>query len=155
MLTAIPRYATGFWHVTDAVRPTLIDIKQFRAACHQAARDAGWQVESVDKSVQAQNFHRAVLTSTQPDRSITVLCNHYVPLLAVAEPEPQYMRPVFVETPDLANAFSLTPFRMLSPAELDEPLTDAHIAGLPRVERNEIRSWKPETVGQTIFNFWD
>jgi hypothetical protein len=122
MLTPIPRGATGFWHVTDAVFPTPIDPKQFHGACHQAAREAGWKVESVTKSVQAQNFHRAVLTTTRPD---------------------------------LAAAFAHTPFRMLGPAELNDPLTDAHLADLPRAELGQIRYWKPETVGQTIFNFWD
>jgi hypothetical protein len=155
MLTPIPRYATGFWHVTDAVFPTPIDIKQFRGACHQAARHTGWQVESVDKSVRAENFHRALLTTTHPDRQITLLCNNYVPLLAVTEPEPQYMQPIFAEAPDLAEAFADTPFRMLSPAELNDPLTDTHLTDLPRVERDQIRNWKPKTVGETVFNFWD
>jgi hypothetical protein len=155
VLIPIPRHATGFWHATDAVRPTRIDVKQFRDACHQAARDTGRQVKSVDESVEYENFHRAVLTSTHPDRSITVLCNHFVPLLAITEPAPRYMCLLFAEAPDLADAFAHTPFRLLTPAELNAPLTDAHLTALPRVERDQIRHWRPETVGQTLYNYWD
>jgi hypothetical protein len=35
------------------------------------------------------------------------------------------------------------------------PLVQVDLSALDRNEHREIKYWKPETVGELLFNFWD
>lgn len=49
----------------------------------------------------------------------------------------------------------LAGFRIADPTELEQPLTDNHIAGLPEAERKDIAYHRPPRVGDVVFNWFD
>lgn len=90
-----------------------------------------------------------------------VACTREPSLLAVAEPRVIAIDEgdiesgplVFVEAPRLVAALADQPgFRILTLSELNGPF-DA--AAWPHVLSSDINYWKPETLGEALFNYWD
>jgi hypothetical protein len=101
------------------------------------------------------NFHLAALA--RPGDRLALLGHRHVPLLAVAESSADNSGLVtFVDDPAVREALALpTPFRLLTLDELDTPVSLADLSGLASAELGQIASWKPETVGELLFNYWD
>jgi hypothetical protein len=105
------------------------------------------------------NFHQGVVAYR--DRHVAVVTLRDSAVLAVAEPRTiEFENGVsesgpltFVDAPDLVTALSWhAGFEILTATELDRPF-DA--AAWPAVDGADIRYWKPETVGDALFNYWD
>jgi hypothetical protein len=68
--------------------------------------------------------------------------------------DPHDLAPAFREVP-FPDVFTLAGFRVADPAELEQPLTDSHVAGLSAAERTDIAYHRPARVGDVIFNWYD
>ncbi|GGM58311.1 hypothetical protein GCM10012275_31900 [Longimycelium tulufanense] len=81
----------------------------------------------------------------------------WLPLLAIVEPKDEHGLTLrFLDVPALAQALMrISPYRVLSRAVLESPLTEEDLATLSRHELREIRFWRPETVAEVLFNDWD
>jgi hypothetical protein len=55
----------------------------------------------------------------------------------------------------LAQILSAAGYQVLPAAELRQPLTSADLSDLSAHEHEQIRYWKPQTVGELLFNYWD
>jgi hypothetical protein len=135
------------------------DLKAFRRACYEAARQTGGALTEFRISAgPTPNFHQAVIS--YQDRTIAVVCVRDAPLLALAVPRVIEFAQVresgplaFVEFPELADALAGAPgFRLLSAAELDGPVDPAK---WPPTSRHDMRYWQPQTLGESLFNYWD
>ncbi|MGW5137568.1 hypothetical protein ACWEPH_00655 [Nocardia beijingensis] len=59
----------------------------------------------------------------------------------------------FLDIPELVAVLAEHPgFAVLTAADLDGPF-DA--AAWPGIDRADIDYWKPETLGEALFNYWD
>jgi hypothetical protein len=113
------------------------------------------------------NFHQGVIAYR--DYTVAVACTRdspgtrKLPVLAIAEPRDiEYGDHVrirqagpltFVDAPDLIAALAETPgFQVLTPADLNAPL---HAPNWPNLYPSDIKYWKPENLGEAIFNYWD
>jgi hypothetical protein len=62
----------------------------------------------------------------------------------------------FVEPVSLAATFlAATEFQPLDARWLSADLNNELLTGLAASELKQVRYWKPERVGDLIFNFWD
>ncbi|WP_156056393.1 hypothetical protein [Streptosporangium roseum] len=62
----------------------------------------------------------------------------------------------FLDDPEvLGKLGACGPYRVLGMAELALPVARADLSELGEVEMDQIRYWRPETVGELAFNFWD
>ncbi|MFC9432471.1 hypothetical protein [Nocardia sp. NPDC057030] len=150
----LPYGVTGFWMAGQAVLPE-IDQREFRSVCHTAARlTSGWVTCTVPAGW-TRSF--VAVSIAYRDHGRAVLCNLSLPLVAVAEPiGPDEVVPVFVCDPQLTEVIScISQFRVLTPTELATPLAECDLSELGEAELAQIRYWKPETVGETVFNWWD
>ncbi|WP_067830849.1 hypothetical protein [Actinomadura kijaniata] len=138
----------------------MMSVREFRRACYTAARRTGGKVVEfrLAKGV-APNFHQGLIAYR--DRTVAVVCARDLAVLAVAEPriidfaaDGAESGPLtFVEVPALAAALVEEPgLRVLTPSELNGPF-DA--ASWPHVLSNDITYWKPATLGEALFNYWD
>jgi hypothetical protein len=58
-----------------------------------------------------------------------------------------------IDAPDLVAALAETSgLRVLTPAELNGPL-DA--AAWPHLLPSDIKHWRPESLGEALFDYWD
>ena len=104
------------------------------------------------------SFHQGVLTYR--DQIVAMVCDRSSPLLALAEPRVIESKGAidcgpltFLDIPELvAKLAELPGFRVLSKDTLDGPF-DA--AGWPDLLASDVKHWKPATVGEALFNYWD
>ncbi len=62
----------------------------------------------------------------------------------------------FVNHRDLATAITnLTDAQVLTVDQLQIPLSQVDLSALDPHEHDQIDYWKPTTVGELLFNFWD
>jgi hypothetical protein len=101
------------------------------------------------------NFHTALITT--PDSQSTVLCHEVLPVVAFAANPPQAgaSLTVFTPPPAWAGGFELGGFRLLDVEELSLPLASADTSELAEAELEQVRYWRPSTVGELMFNWWD
>ncbi|MGW7261127.1 hypothetical protein [Streptomyces sp. NPDC054834] len=61
----------------------------------------------------------------------------------------------FVSPPEWAGCFSDAGLRILHVPELSTPLTEVDLGELAEAELAQVRYWRPEVLGQLLFNWWD
>ncbi|NND04684.1 MAG: hypothetical protein HKN91_18060 [Acidimicrobiia bacterium] len=142
--------------IRDRAQPLLpvADRKLFRVAIFAAAR----QVDAiVGEEPERSPFHNYVATEVTPQRgrSLLVLKNDYLPIVAFSLKSSDL--PEFVAWPQSGAALiEVDPsLRVCEPDELNRRPTDRDLAQLGDAERQEVKYWKPTTIGEIIFNWWD
>jgi hypothetical protein len=152
----LPRGITGFRHVDDPPLP-VCDFAAFRGHCYAAARVLHGRVVAVEAPIRGveANFARAVLEL--PTGWVAVLLNAHFPVVAFAEPQTEGDTSVrFTDVPGLAEAFrGFGGYEVPDVVELTAPLTPEQCQHLAPAEREQVKYWRPERVGELVFNFWD
>ena len=143
------RGISGFWDAKTKP-PPLEDEKTFRQMCHLLARNNGGTVAEVDTDTTARSFYFAQICKYES--SIFVLQNAHYPYAAFAQRDPfggftLTQQPKWLQLPE-------SPVHVLS---LDELNQDWHslCKELGQEELEQISFWRPQTVGEIIFNTWD
>ncbi|WP_327686477.1 hypothetical protein [Streptomyces sp. NBC_00467] len=103
----------------------------------------------------SSSFHTA-LVITSSSRS-AVLCHDVLPVVAFVASLPQAGAPLpaFTPPPAWAAALEMGGFRLLGADEVSMPLASADISELAEVELEQVGYWRPSTVGELMFNWWD
>jgi hypothetical protein len=141
----------------------MMDLRLFRRVCYQAAHRTGGEVVEFRLSDGVTpNFHQGIIAC--PDRTVAVACIRTAALLAIAVPRDIAFTPAresgpltFVDMPELAAALTtagagVEGFRVLAAAELDGPIDQAQ---WPDISSHDLRFWKPGSLGEALFNYWD
>jgi hypothetical protein len=142
------------WPSGDEEAPELAD---FKTACYEVARQTGGRVESASDGCFPPNFHRVVIAFR--DRRVAVLCHQTLSLLALATPpvESSIWPLSFIDDPAIGPAIAgLLRVRLLTAAELE--LDWSRAATHPPAEvayEEDLKYWRPGSVGDVIFNGWD
>ena len=129
--------------------------RAFLTACHHAARAIGGRVAGIEGPGVTPNFHLAEIAHR--DGRLSVLGHGCVLFAAIAGPRPwRDLRPTFADDPAVAAAIvAASALRPLAVAELSTPLDQADLSALGPGEHRQIAYWKPDTVGELLFNYWD
>ena len=145
----LPRGITGFWG-TDTAPPPFLDVKAFCQMCYSIAQENGGTVTELDTDTHPRNFYSAKLG--RYGQSVFILQNIHYPYAAFAQRN-AYGGFVLTSQPEWFR-LPTGPVRFLSLAELNQ---DWHnLCGeLSPEELEQLRYWKPQTVGEIIFNTWD
>lgn len=144
----LPRGITGFF-APGGPPPAPQPVKPFQQLCHWMARENGGRFLSLDPSLAEKNFYAAHMEFRRVP--IYLLLNAYAPYCAFAQ-SLEHNTVVFLEPP--AAALPPSGYRLLSLKELNKDCREAAQA-LGEAELEQIRYWKPRTVGEVVFNFWD
>lgn len=125
----------------------------FRAACHAAVRLAGRAALGECAAPHAGcNHYRAAID--HDGRALWLLLNAIVPLLGFARrgDDGRYR---FVDAPALAAGF-FGPHRLVGAVQLEARADPQELARrFSGHEREQARYWRPERVGDVVFNHWD
>lgn len=148
----LPAGATGFG---QSGRVGHGDVRAFLTACHDAARRTGGTVTAIQQASVTPDFD-AVLLVYEHER-VAALRHALVNLVAFVQvPGDRVAPPLeFIECSRLAQILGETGFKLLSAAELRRPITSADLSDLTADEHEQVRYWKPATVGELLFNYWD
>jgi hypothetical protein len=136
----------------------MIDLRTFRRICYEAARRTGGRlIEFHIARPLITGFYQGVIGYR--DHRVAVVWNPAQALLAVAEPRVVGFDAIesgpltFIDAPELLAVLAEQPgFRVLTTSDLNAPF-DA--AAWPGIGAADIKYWKPATVGEALFNYWD
>jgi hypothetical protein len=155
MMMQVPRGITGFYTAKDPPLPTFA-VQDFTTIGYAVARSLGATVIHRDLHPHAARSYSILILQAGHER--WSLLGHAIhPIIAsVAEAINEYVssRP-FADLPSLAAIapdFGVTTY----PAQfLNHAVDPRWLTNLAAVEMREIRGWKPQRMGDIIFNFWD
>jgi hypothetical protein len=147
----LPPGATGF----NGQPGSEADLRAFAAVCHRAARAIGATVTGVTPAGVTPDFHAIDIIHAQHE--IAVLRYIALPFIAFAGGRTSGdVTVTFVNHRDLATAITiLTDAQVLTVDQLQIPLSQVDLSALDPHEHDQIDYWKPTTVGELLFNFWD
>ena len=100
------------------------------------------------------NFHRGSFKA--PDGSeIIILCNAFHPLITLCSAV-DYCQITFIKVQNIEQALTnYTSYQLLSKELLDTTVTEEELEALNSMEHSQFDYWKPDTLGEIIFNWWD
>ncbi|MBY0566646.1 MAG: hypothetical protein K2P70_05010 [Hyphomonadaceae bacterium] len=98
--------------------------------------------------------------ASQGSRKFTVLLEQGAPVVALSSTIPEYFNLHFIDDSDFIDATWRTqaPFTPLRATDLAVPQSNADrefLVGLSAKHERDLKHWKPATVGDVIFNWWD
>lgn len=150
----LPAGVSGFYN-SDEEKPPEIDVAKYKELCHRLARDTGAQLKEFTDSLYPANFHKALLHFREKD--ICLVMNKHFPLLAFAKTA-EAVKVEFIDFPEGTGAIS-GDFTLLSKNELEIPVPkdsdELKSRGLNQGEIEQVKFWKPDRLGEIVFNFWD
>ncbi|MER7858327.1 hypothetical protein ABTX61_04435 [Amycolatopsis japonica] len=135
-----------------------MDQKEFRRACYEAARRTAGAVKEFQHSYYAPNFDQCHIA--YPHRTVAVLWtrdwgrNATWHGLGIAATPVEFGSLTFVDEPGLLAVLKelLPACRVFARAELEGPLDQAE---WPWVDEDDVRYWRPDNLGEALFNYWD
>nr|WP_044181123.1 hypothetical protein [Pirellula staleyi] len=122
----------------------------------RVAASQDWRVASIAAAGITPNFHFAKLES--PHRSIFILGHSNYPIVAFAKQVNAVdQRLQFVDESEISSEISrLFPDVAIAiAADLNRSITEDDLAQLAPIELRQVKYWKPCTIGQLAFNWWD
>lgn len=145
----LPVGITGFRGQKDPALP-ILNEKDFCRMCHAIGRENGRPVMEVDTSITGRNFYYGTLGGQ--DAPVFLLQNIHYPCGAFARGD-AFGTFTLIERPE---GFRLPEgcVHFLSLTQLNRDWRG--LCGELGVEEwEQIQYWKPQTVGEIIFNHWD
>ncbi|MFJ8910497.1 hypothetical protein [Amycolatopsis sp. NPDC102389] len=134
-----------------------MEEKEFRRACYEAARRTRGRVTRFRSYQEPGNFEQAEIA--YPHRTAAVLWaqewdGRRCEIFGIAEAPVNYGSITFVDEPGLLAVLRelLPGHRLYTRAELEAPID---LTAPPWVNDREARYWRPENLGEVIFNCWD
>jgi hypothetical protein len=147
----------GFQNKDDPPLP-VCDPANFRTHCHAAARTVGGRIVRSGRRPDGleANFLMAVLELS--DGPVAVLLNCHFPVVGFAlPPSVGDIGPLrFVDCDGLADALKASgEYEVSSRAELERAVNREDLYQLLPAEIEQAEYWRPASVGDVVFNFWD
>lgn len=139
----------------------MMDVRDFRYACYAAARRTGGNlIEFRLAGDVTPNFHQGLIAYRE--RTVAVACTRDLAVLALAEPRTidfvdgiRESGPLtFIDGPELVAALAtlLPGSQVLTPSELNSPFDTTT---WPHISSTDITYWRPGTLGEALFHYWD
>lgn len=131
-------------------------IAEFKHLVHALALLQGSKIGSISECGITPNFHTAELQ--MEGTRLFVLGHSNFPVIAFVEQlnhDDQQLR--FVDNLNVAGEISrLCPeVEIGRTSDLSRLITNDDLAVLTVVEQKQVAYWKPRTIGQLVFNWWD
>ena len=155
----LPNGITGFFNSKNGQSPK-VDGKQFKQVCFTISTRSRGKVLEFKEPQYPTNFYNVEVKII--NKHLYILLNEHYPYLAFASVV-EFGNIKFIDEPDLIKQFSSF-YKVLGTKELNEPLSLRfgskksilqNANELNSAELEQIAYWKPEKVGEVIFNYWD
>jgi hypothetical protein len=155
----LPNGITGFYNLKKN-QPPKVDGKQFKQLCFAIITRNGGKVLEFKEPQYPMNFYDVEVKIFNKDYHI--LLNEYYPYLVFAS-SVNCGKIIYVDEPQLSRDF-IPYYKVLSVSVLNKPLNIKETNGMIVLENNnklnsaeldQISYWKPKTIGDIVYNFWD
>ena len=148
----LPNGVTGFYRAEDS-EPSSLNGKQFKQLCFDFVFRIRGRVISISPPQYPANFYCARVETSK--EIIYILLNEHYPYLTFAS-SVELGNIKFIDVPAL-NALFDSFYQVTGTAVLNASVDQSLLLKmeLNSAELEQIAYWKPETIGQIIFNHWD
>jgi hypothetical protein len=153
------RGITGFQSRKDAsFESPHSDLAGFRSHCHYASREVGAKVRIIQDPNEAAGFRNFTIARFDFSNStVAVLLNVIHPIVGFANwPTESQILFEYIDHQRLAEVFgTLGNYTVATCKELNQPLLREMCRELTPTELKQVRYFRPERVGDVVFNYWD
>lgn len=150
----LPYGVTGFYN-SDEQKPPEMELSEYKELCNGIARKLNGELLEFSDTLYPANFYKADFKL--PALNICLVMNKHYPIVAFATA----VEDLKIQFIDYAEGAAEVPeeFTVLPVPVLETPVPK-NLEKLPENDLNkgeidQIQYWKPETIGDIIFNFWD
>lgn len=157
-LMKIPNGVTGFYSANQ-IKPPTIDVKQFKQICFSLISRNGGEILDFKEPQVATNIFD--VKAKVFNNHLHILLNEHYPIMAFAI-DVEYGKITFIDELELFKQFSSF-YNVLDTKELNEPVI-LRLGSKKGIVQNEnelnsdeleqITYWKPERIGEIIYNYW-
>ena len=152
----LQRGITGFSDRGQHGTMPKFSLAEFKRIVFAAARPLKYGVSDIVESGVTPNFHSALLTT--PETAVSVIGHSTYPVFAVSEPLQTYLCELsFADCEALSREIEAM-FPSITFATADElncKPTESNLVNLDKSELEQLTYWKPQTIGEVVFNWWD
>ncbi len=150
------RGITGFILSGDPPLATT-DERAFFSVCQTVALALNGNIESFEPPSKYREKSFSIATLKLADQSLSIILHANFPYVAFAQPILRDQTSIsFVDYPEAELEFQrFADYTILTAEELGTPVWQVDLSNLGEAELEQIEYWKPETVGELVFNFWD
>lgn len=138
--------------------PQIDDRAAIARALYAIARECGWTLGEFHWSAYPMSFHW--VAAAKGECRFAILLELEAPVVALSRTLPDYRNLDFFDDAGFAAAVRRLAAKLavLPAADLRRALTpadEAFVASLGAQFASDTKYWRPETVGDVIFNWWD
>lgn len=146
---------TGFFQMSQRKSLPHIEMETFKKEVSGSLAQLGYRLLYFREAGVTPNFHLVVFG--KGGERLGVICNSIYPVVAlVKEIDVGVCELRYIEDENVENLIeSNTSFHIVSTADLDQELTSGALKELNEAELRQINYWKPQTIGEVVFNWWD
>ncbi len=145
---SLPKYITGFLDEKAVMTP--MDGANFKKVGYEIARKLQYGVTQFSTPSYPTNYFR--LAIQKDEKEYAILLHEYVPYAALVAYDNEFNMH-FVDCDGLAA--ELSPYYQVLDAEFLNEAFDPVMHDLAEIELKQVRYWRPDTIGEVIFNCWD
>lgn len=130
----------------------MTDARQFKKIAHEVAQSAGARVVALHEPGVTPNFFAAELAFSHPKKVIFLLCSRDDDSWAISDFfEPHVCKLHFTDCEIIKDFLErIAGIVLLSSANLSDPFSPR-----PHMSASDIKYWKPSSLGEGLFNWWD
>lgn len=137
------------------------NTNNFKVFCHGVSQICNASDIYFNETHVSKNFSEAILTIE--GKKVHILFNEYYPYVAFAS-SVEFGKITFIDNSELTHIIRnmYRTSQILNADELNEPLLfderTNSVKNKNSLNKNELKQigyWKPKTVGEVLFNFWD
>lgn len=147
----LPKGITGLWSIHDGLSIGKFSVSVLQNSLYPAEYSRAFKIGDFKKSTGYQSFQRLPVMDKRKSESFDILVHTSYPYYCGVLSDTT----TFIDLPEEISSIAHPDFIYLSSAELNAKYTQNDLAELSEVERGEIRYWKPATIGEIVFNYYD
>lgn len=144
---------SGFFDYGDCV--VNVTLEKYKSIIVPMLSSHGYRLIETQKAGVTPNFH--TLTFQKKDIVFNILCNATHKVIAFTNnPIKEYQSIQFIDYQEVQKLFeTYGDITVVMADELNRPITDNDSKNLNEAEWKQIAYWKPQSIGEIIFNWWD
>lgn len=147
----LPRGITGLWSTHDGLSIGKFSVSVLKDSLYPAEYSRRFKIGDFKKEIGYRSFYRFPVIDKQKNTSFDILVHSSYPYYCGALSDTT----TFIDLPEEITSIAHPDFTYLSSAGLNAKYTQNDLTELSETELKEIRYWKPGTIGEIVFNYYD
>jgi hypothetical protein len=148
----LPKGITGLRTINDGLNIGTFSVSLLKDSLYPAEYTGRFRIGDFKNEIAIyRSFHRLPVLDKRNNELFDILMHTSYPYYCGVQSDTL----VFIDLPEEITSVANPDFTYLSAAELNAKYTKDDLTELAEIELKEIRYWRPENVGEIVFNYFD